>query len=137
MFQKVNLLIFLYSLGFVGRRKRQSTITMIRSCSDCARLDGINIEGYIDIGIKIYLNFKNLMIQILVIFSFRSLSKKFNRIYCSISITSIDLKYTYRIKSVILELIITNRYLVKLESIKKFPLEKLKSKLEQLLRIRK
>lgn len=35
--------------GFVGRRKRQSTITMIRSCSDCAGLDGINIEGYIDI----------------------------------------------------------------------------------------
>lgn len=57
----------------------------------------------------------------MVIFLFRSWSKKVNRISCSILITSIDLKYTDRMKSAILELIIANWYLVKLESIKKFP----------------
>nr|XP_022316160.1 uncharacterized protein LOC111119884 [Crassostrea virginica] len=35
--------------GFAGRRKRQSTITMVRSCSDCANLDGMTTEDYINI----------------------------------------------------------------------------------------
>ncbi|XP_062617003.1 uncharacterized protein LOC134278729 [Saccostrea cucullata] len=35
--------------GVVGRRKRQSTITIIRSCPQCDSLDGVDIEQYIDI----------------------------------------------------------------------------------------
>lgn len=57
-FSDSSIVFFFYFLGFVGRRKRQSTITMIRSCSDCAGLDGINIEDYINIGIEICLIIK-------------------------------------------------------------------------------
>ncbi|XP_061182502.1 uncharacterized protein LOC133190833 [Saccostrea echinata] len=46
-----------------GRRKRQSTTTIIRSCSQCDGLNGVGIEQYIDIvcGSTLLLNIDSIM----------------------------------------------------------------------------
>lgn len=56
---------FIFTYQNLQADKRQSTITMIRYFSDCAFPNGINIDGYIDIGIKISSNFKELKIWLI------------------------------------------------------------------------